>query len=244
MGKKKDPNSTAVMARRAPTVVEADSPEVALHRTLDFFPTPPWATRAGAEILRTIDPACRVVREPACGEMHMVGPLEEFFDVLPSDVHAHTPNVPVIDWLDDGAWPAEPDCDWVMTNPPFGIADEFVKRGLRRARHGVALLLRLAFLEGAERYKLMSGDNALTLLAPFSERVPMVLGRWDVTASSATAYAWFFWMKDAAPLPLHLIKPGTRERLWLRDDAERYGWKPDAPLLDWLTLLEAREALA
>lgn len=39
--------------------------------SLDFFPTPPWATRAGVEIIRAIDPEARDVCDPACGEGHM-----------------------------------------------------------------------------------------------------------------------------------------------------------------------------
>lgn len=219
------------MSRRAPDVVEGDDPLTALYRTLDFFPTPPWGSRAGAEVLLALDPSCRTVREPACGEMHMAGPLGEYFDVLASDVHAHGPNTPVKDWLDDAAWDHPIDCDWIMTNPPFGIAEEFVTRGLRRARRGVALLVRLAFLEGGERYKIL-GDGQLTQVAIFSERLPMVLGRWDVKAKSATGYAWLFWMKDAEPRAPVWIKPGSRDRLWLPTDAERYGWREPLTLFE------------
>lgn len=239
MGKRgRDTNSAAVMARKAPRTVEDDSPQVRLWRSLDFFPTPPWATRAGAEILRMLDPRCRVVREPACGEGHMAGPLREYFEVLPSDVHDHGRGFPVVDWLDPYAWGDEPDCDWIFSNPPFGIADTFVKLGLKRARRGVALLLRLAFIEGVERYQLMAGeDTSLTVLAPFSERVPMTLGRWQVDATSATAYAWFFWMKDAAARPVRMIAPGTRRRLSRPTDASLYGWQPPVPLLEGLAPL-------
>lgn len=162
----------------------------------------------------------------------MAAVLQERFEVWPSDVHAWTPNTPVRDWLDDAAWPDEPDCDWVMTNPPFAIADAFVTKGLRRARRGVALLLRLAFLEGADRHALLAGSEPLTLLAPFSERVPMTLGKWQPAASSATAYAWFFWKKGEAPMPPAFIGPGTRDRLWHQNDVETFGWKPPMPLFD------------
>lgn len=245
MAKRRDPKSTAVMARRAPAAgVEADTPRQALHRTLDYFPTPMWATRAGAEILQALDPDCLEVLEPACGEGHMAGPLDDYFAVHPTDVHDHgwakgwlggTLIEPQVrDWLDDGAW-GEDEADWVFTNPPFNLLEEFVTRGLERARRGVALLGRLNILEGVERYPLLAGPKAsLTLVAPFSERVPMVLGKWDPTVRSATAYGFFFWMKGADPRPVHLIPPGTRERLWAREDAERYAWKEPMPLFpEW-----------
>lgn len=232
----RNPHSTAVLARRAPAEVETDDAQIAMWRTLDFFPTPPWGGRAGAEQLLALDPGAKVVRDPACGEMHMAAPLGEYFEVIASDVYAHQPDTPIRDWLDDAAWPDEPDCDWIVTNPPFNIAEEFVTRGLRRARRGVALLLRLSFLESTGRYALMAGDTPLTRLAVFSERLPMALGRWDPALRSATSYGWFFWMKDAEPRPLSFIGPGTRERLWMADDAARFGVKMDAPLLD---LMEA-----
>jgi hypothetical protein len=145
------------------------------------------------------------------------------------------------DWLDDGAWVFdawdESDTpDWIFTNPPFSILEEFVTRGLQRARKGVALLLRLNALEGVERHPLLAGPKAtMTQLAVFSERVPMVLGKWDVDARSATAYALFVWQKWGAPLPPMWLPPGTRDRLWRPDDAVRFGAQGAMPLFDGLT---------
>lgn len=224
---------TAVMANRRAKPTDEErvaDPREALWRTLDFFPSPPWSARRGAELVLMLDPTAKIVREPACGEMHMADPLAEYFGVLASDIHQHSPSVTERDWLNDDHWPAAPDCDWIITNPPFGIASEFVTRGLQRARTGVALLLRLAFLEGGERYKILGqgAGTPLTLLSPFSERVAMTLGRWQTDAASATAYAWFFWMKGREPMAPIWSGPGTRERLWKPDDAERFGWKAPA----------------
>ncbi len=230
------PKLAAVKARRRakPTDEEREAdPREALWRTLDFFPTPPWASRAAAEHIQRLDPRVRLVREPACGEGHMVGPLEEYFDVMPSDVHAHTPNTPVIDWLDPDAWSPEPDCDFIITNPPFGIAEDFVRLGLQRARYGVALLLRLAFLEGGARHDLMDGSIRLTQIVTYSERVPMHLGRWlPENNGTATGYGLFIWTKDQDPLPPAWFGPGTRDRLWKDEDARRYGWQAPMPLFE------------
>jgi hypothetical protein len=71
-------------------------------------------------------------------------------------------------------------------------------------------------------------DCPLTAVAPFAERVPMVKGRWDPEASSATAYAWFIWRKtplgglDASPCTVIPIPPGTRARLTKVSDMERF----------------------
>jgi hypothetical protein len=41
--------------------------------------------------------------------------------------------------------------DNVVTNPPYNSAEGFVAGGIKKARRKFALLLRLAFLEGANR---------------------------------------------------------------------------------------------
>jgi hypothetical protein len=229
---KKTNSSTAVLARRrAKDDNEGLTPEQQLWKTLDFFSTPPWGARAGAEILRDVIGASpdHLFYEPAAGQGHIYGPLGEVFPfVEASDVHDHGMGFGVRDWLSDD-WDL-PECDWIVTNPPFGIADRFVTLGLERADKGVALLLRTAFVESAERYPLFEGKHPLTLMAPFSERLPMTLGRWDPTASSATSYSWFFWVKGRDPMPPKWIGPGTRDRLWKPDDPAKYGVLHPMPL--------------
>jgi hypothetical protein len=89
--------------------------------------------------------------------------------------------------------------DWVITNPPFRLAEEFVDRALIVARRGVAILARTVFLESVGRFESIFRDRPPSTFAQFSERVPMIKGRVDRKASTATGYAWFVWDKDAAP---------------------------------------------
>ncbi|MBX9707906.1 MAG: hypothetical protein K2X61_08250 [Caulobacteraceae bacterium] len=224
------------MEGRAGAVVEGDDATTALYRALNFFPTPPWAGRAGGELVRQLDPAARSVLEPACGQGHMAGPLREGFPiVMASDVHDYGYGT-VSDFLNPGLdFVFQP--DWVITNPPFAKAEAFVRRGLEVARRGVAVLCRLAFVESVGRYPLM---REMAVMAPFAERVPMQLGSWDPDLSSATAYAWFVWMKSnvvfESPLGgaigmawsaqgalVRNIPPGTCERLTRADDRVVYG---------------------
>lgn len=207
---------------------------------LDYFPTPPWAARAGGELIRQIDPHARTCWEPACGGGHMVHGLRDYFDfVAPSDIHDHgfADLMAVGDFLGDDPFEGVlPAFDWIVTNPPFVRGEAFVRTAWARASRGVAMLLRLQFLEGAARYRLFQ-DVPLTCVAPFAERVPMVKGRWDPEASSATAYAWFIWTKpcviDAQGLPrLRFIAPGTRARLSRTEDLTTFVGLADAPLLD------------
>lgn len=227
--------STAVMARRrAEDDNEGLSEEERLFKRLDHFCTPPWAARAGLEhACRLWDPhGLHHMIEPAAGRGHIAKPAEAHIPVVDGyDVHDYGAGYEQRDWLDDGAWPAGPCCDVIASNPPFTLADKFITRGLARARLGVALLLRLSVLEGCERHALLAGPEArLTQVAIFSERVPMTLGSWDPEASSATAYAWFYWSKVHDPLPPAWFGPGTRERLWRPDDAARFGKLSPLPL--------------
>ena len=148
--------SRAVMEARAPASVERDDAVTALYRALDYFPTPPWAARAGAELVQRLDPLAKTVWEPACGEGHMAGPLAEYFSVFASDIHPHGFGL-VEDFLQPSlerrAWSA----DWVITNPPFKDLSGFVSRGLEVARSGVAMLLRTAAVESGGRAK--SGEE-------------------------------------------------------------------------------------
>jgi hypothetical protein len=243
MAKGRENKSTAVMAQRAPSNVESDSAQTKLFRALDFYPTPPWAARAGAELVKFLDPQAKTVWEPACGAMHMAGPLAEFFSIVrSSDIHdfgvePDTHGCPFkYDFLKEGQSPIV-NVDWIITNPPFLKAAEFVKRGLEVATHGVAVLCRLSFLESAARYPLFfKSKHPLSHVAYFVERVPMQLGLWNPKGSTATAYAWFIFHKkwpseDRAP-EIMAIPPGTRARLTRPDDVRRFAHVQPMPLFE------------
>jgi hypothetical protein len=199
--------STAVMQRRT----EA-------HDSLDDFPTPPWATRALCEWLLLGHPIeHQTCREPAANRGHMVRPLSEYFGlVLPSDVHDYGAGYTVQDYL----FGLESDIsrtDWTITNPPFRLAEQFIERALSRSMVGVAVILRSAFLEGKGRYERLFEHRPPTDVLQFVERVPMVKGRLDEDAASATAYAWLVWRHMKPATALHWIAP-CRKRLERADD--------------------------
>jgi hypothetical protein len=118
---------------------------------LDFFPTPPWATRA---LFRYVLPALgveavRQVWEPACGGGHMAAVISEFSDVpvIATDIFDYGYGTAPVDFLDHLASPFTDCADWIVTNPPFKPADQFALRALDLANMGVALLLRTQWLE-------------------------------------------------------------------------------------------------
>ena len=162
---------------------------------LDFFPTPPWATRALCErLIASGVHRLETVWEPACGAGHMARPLKEYFTtVVGSDIHDYGFGE-LADFLD----PAETirGVDWVITNPPFSSAADFALRGLQVAGQGVALLVRTQFLEGAGRWKTLFEPYTPATIMQFVERVPMHKGRLLRQGSTATSYCWIVWLKN------------------------------------------------
>lgn len=192
--------------------------------SLDDFPTPPWATRALIEHVIGVD---RVkdqnVWEPAANRGFMARPLREYFyAVAESDIHDYGQNWPVSDFLKSrhtsGLY------NWIITNPPFNKAQQFIEKSQKLATDGVAMLVRTSFLEGVMRYQTMYLKNPPDIVAQFSERVPMVKGRIDKKASTATSYCWLVWYIDPHPdvdkqTILRWIPP-CRKQLEREDDYE------------------------
>ena len=149
--------------------------------------------------------------EPACGVGHMAKVLAEYFgEVRPSDIHDYGYGE-VRDYL---ALPCEAgSADWVVTNPPFRLAEEFVHRSLMVARRGVAVLVRTVFLESVGRYEKLFKDKPPAKFAQFTERVAMVKGRLDRRASTATGYAWLVWEKRSSSAPRLVWIPPCRKTL-------------------------------
>lgn len=184
----------------------------------DDFPTPPWATRALIEhvIGQNGALAKQACLEPACGAGHMAKVLKEYFaEVRCADAYRYG-YADVRDFL---TYPYETNAvDWVITNPPFRLAEEFVLRALTVARRGVAVLARTVFLESVGRFERIFRDIPPSKFAQFVERVPMVKGRLDGNASTATGYAWFVWEKGANETQRLLWIPPCRKTLELAED--------------------------
>jgi hypothetical protein len=184
----------------------------------DDFPTPPWATRGLIEHI--LDDkgalASQVCLEPACGAGHMAKVLKEYFGEVRAADAFHYGYGPVRDFL---TFPYEAGAvDWVITNPPFRLAEEFVLRAQRVAKRGVAILARTVFLESSGRYQAIFRDMPPTRFAQFVERVPMVKGRLDEKASTATGYAWLVWEKDVITVPRLMWVPPCRRKLERKGD--------------------------
>mgnify|MGYP001571855778 CR=1 FL=1 len=161
------------------------------HDSLDFFPTPWWSTRALCEWIGQNGAATfsGSVWEPACGAGDMAKPLAEYFgSVHASDIFNYG-----FGEVDDFLIPNDRRAGWVISNPPFRLAQQFVLTALERSDEGVAMLVRTAFLEGGARHRELFSPFPPSEILQFVERVPMVKGRLDKSASTATSYCWICW---------------------------------------------------
>lgn len=179
----------------------------------DFYPTPAWATFA----LLDNEPFQGDVWEPACGDGSMSRVIEATgLRVRSSDLYNRGFGESGVDFLNSRRRAAN-----IITNPPYNSAEGFVKAGLRLARSKFALLLRLAFLESANRYNTIFSVAPPSRVWVFSERITFYPAGAQVKGSGTTAYAWFVWEIGAAPnTDLRWLRPGYKRRWDRTPEAE------------------------
>jgi len=218
--------------------------------SLDDFPTPPWAGRALCEHLLMM--GCPIgsqsAWEPAANRGALFHGLTGYFDQThASDIYdyGYVRNCHTTDFLWTGSEDEFAPVDWIITNPPFRLAEQFIDRALDVAKVGCAMLLRTGFLHGGARYERLFKDRPPTRVLHFAERVVMLKGRlvrsgetdWIGTqiaretnldapvkkASTATDYSWFIWLDDRDPMPPAWVPPGSRLRLERAGDYDLWG---------------------
>lgn len=169
----------------------------------DFFPTPRWATYA----LIDNEQFKGNIWECACGDGAMSRVLEDTNrPVRSSDLYDRGFGDIGVDFLS-----ASRGADNIITNPPYNSAETFVANGVKLAKRKVALLLRLAFLEGANRARTIFSSCPPSRVWVFSERITFYPVGVEVRGTGTTAYAWFVWDKDAAMgTELRWLKPGYK----------------------------------
>lgn len=108
---------------------------------------------------------------------------------------------------------AKKSVDNIVTNPPYNSAEGFVRSGVKLAHKKFALLLRLAFLEGANRANTIFDQCPPSRVWVFSERITFYPAGAIQGGSGTTAYAWFVWDKSAVgSTELKWFKPGYKKQ--------------------------------
>jgi hypothetical protein len=153
----------------------------------DFYPTPAPATWA---LLRR-ERFDGGIWEPACGDGAISKVLEAAgYGVVSTDLVARGYGEPRIDFLMEQRLLAPN----VITNPPFKHAEEFVRKALDLGAQKVAMLLRLAWLEGSQR-KTLFESTPLARVYVASRRLAMSRGGIEQAGNggSMIAFSWFVW---------------------------------------------------
>lgn len=171
----------------------------------DFFPTPRWATFA----LIDNEKFTGDIWESACGDGAMSNVLAETgCAVRSSDLYNRGFGDCGVDFLEANSRASN-----IVTNPPYNAAEGFVAAGTKLASRKFALLLRLAFLEGANRANTIFSRAPPARVWVFSERITFYMKGATQGGSGTTAYAWFVWDKDAPNgTELKWFKPGYKAR--------------------------------
>lgn len=149
----------------------------------DYYPTPWDVTQALLDYIHI--PTGAKVWEPACGKGHMVQVLEaNRLCVTGTDIATGT------DFL-TAEMPKG--TEWIITNPPFSLAEEFIETGIRHNRP-FALLLKSQFWHARKRYDLFLNHKPAYVL-PLTWR-PDFLFQGRGKGSPLMDVCWCVWYGD------------------------------------------------
>lgn len=151
----------------------------------DFYPTPP----EGTEALLRVERFDGEIWEPACGDGAISRVLENAgYSVISSDLVARGFGEDRIDFLME--WQSR--APNIVTNPPFKMVTPFIRQSLKLTTGKVAMLLRLACLEGSERREIYD-TSPLARVWVFSKRLTMWRNGKPTGEGGMLAFAWFVW---------------------------------------------------
>ena len=162
----------------------------------DFYPTPVATTKS----LLAVEQFFGAIWEPACGD----GAISRVFEasghsVVSTDLVDRGYGTPRRDFLMEFSL-AAPN---VVTNPPFKLANEFVMHALSLGAEKVAILARLAWLEGAKRKDTLWTVTPIARVHVFSQRQTLWRGDDPEAKASGGAipFAWFIWQRGHIGAP-------------------------------------------
>lgn len=159
----------------------------------DFYATDPLATL----LLCEKEKFSKTVWEPCVGMGHIAEVLsQQGYEVVCSDiVDRGYPKTEIKDFL-TAQINGENQMD-IITNPPYKLGKQFVKKALDISADGVkvAMFLKIQFLESQERWELFKEYPIKTVYVATKRLRCAKNGEFDKYESSATCYAWFVWEK-------------------------------------------------
>tara|TARA_B100000575_G_scaffold129727_1_gene103397 strand:+ start:129 stop:773 length:645 start_codon:yes stop_codon:yes gene_type:complete len=161
----------------------------------DFYETPYSLTRKFLDV-EEFDKSLSVC-EPACGKGAIAKVLKEYWDG--NLVTAYDQEVNFI-WGENGHY------DYIVTNPPFTTALQFINQAKIVARKKFAFLLPLSYLHGKARYDELYTDREYGLKKVYVfTRYPMLgddLREDGKYRTGMMVYAWYVWENGYGGLPM------------------------------------------
>jgi len=154
---------------------------------LDFYPTP----RRGTTALLEVETFAGDIWECACGDGMMSKVLEEKYKVVSTDIEPRGYGSQ-LDFLNSADLLAPN----IVTNPPFVIAQEFAEHALGLGCDKLALLCKLAFLEGVSRSAWLE-KTPLKAVYVFKRRLKFTRGGDEnIKGGGMIAFAWYVWERE------------------------------------------------
>ena len=158
----------------------------------DRYWTEPWVTKALLDKVKFRG----TVWEPACGRGDMVNVLAGYgYDVLKSDIAGDAlgcKNASKADFLAQSSSPCHGPFS-IVTNPPYTLAEAFIRQALELTEHyvgGVAMLLR-------NEYDCAAGRRELFEHEAFAAKLVLTRRpKWVDSGHSASPrhnFAWYVW---------------------------------------------------
>ena len=168
-----------------PTIIIGGASEVYKRNEADFYATPKDCTEALIRALPTMFSPGKKLWEPACGDGAISKVLEgKGLQVRSTDLHSRGFGTSGVNFLDCEAI----QCDAIITNPPFKIAVDFIKRA-DRLNVPFAMLLKATYWHAASRSDLFEQTKPSHVL-PLAWRPAMSPER----GKSATMdFCWTVW---------------------------------------------------
>jgi hypothetical protein len=116
----------------------------------DFYPTPREVTIA---LLKYLDiPKGAVIWEPACGKGHMAEVMKDMgYGVISSDLNDFGYGNTGVNFIGSTL----PNCDWIITNPPFNVSVEFINQCIAHGKP-FALLCKSQYWHAAKKTKVFN----------------------------------------------------------------------------------------
>lgn len=172
----------------------------------DFFETPELATCA---MLNNINiPEDVTLWECSAGNGAISKILEQIHPkVLSTELSPDRYGIGGVDFLTKGKDYIPQGRFWVVTNPPFKLANEFVRKAFEYGAERIIFLLRFNYCESGKVREDILGGGHLRRVFLIKERLSFVPFGWTgKTPSAQQNHAWFLWDKDFnAPVPSEFV---------------------------------------